>query len=356
LRAGRARTNVEHVATVWLTLLGLVTVVMQVSQPRVARGESVVMSRRTADALPTDTLPADFGFTAPAGLFDAGAKLPAFDAARFALGRALFFDPVLSFDRSVSCASCHQPDHGFADPRPISLGILGRSAARHTPSLFNRGMGRAFSWAGQAASLHEQVLLPIPNPREMGLALDEIAPRLRADPRHGPAFEAAFGRPATIADTGAALTAFVERIWAGASPIDRFQAGDFDALNDRERAGLWLYESKAGCWRCHAGRNYTDEDFHATGVGAQGGVPQQGRESVTGAESDRGRFKTPTLRGVARTAPYMHDGSLATLEEVVAYSRRGGNAIPQRDERLVALDLSDDEAASLAAFLRALSR
>ncbi len=307
-------------------------------------------------SVPADTLPADFGLAPPQGLFELDAGPRPLDGARFALGRALFFDPVLSGDRSVSCASCHQPEYGFADPRPLSPGIQGRTAARHTPSLLNRGLGRVFSWTGQAASLHEQVLLPIPNPREMGLPLDEIAPRLRADPRHGPAFEAAFGRPATITDTGAALSAFVERIWIGASPVDRFQAGEFDALDDRERAGLWLYESKAGCWRCHAGRNYTDEEFHATGVGASERVAEPGRADVTSDESDRGRFKTPTLRGVSRTAPYMHDGSLATIEDVIAFYRRGGNDIPQRDAQLVPLDVTEDEAQALAAFLRALSR
>lgn len=306
--------------------------------------------------LPADTLPSDFGLVPPAGLLAPDAVPPAPDARRLALGRALFFDPSLSGDRTISCASCHQPDHGFADPAPLSLGVRGQRARRHTPSLLNRGLGSIFSWTGRARTLEEQVLLPIHDPVEMGLDLEEIAPRLRTDPRHGPAFEAAFGRPATVADAGEALASFVERIWIGASAVDRFQSGEFDALDERERAGLWLYESKGGCWRCHSGRNYTDEAFHATGVGARDGAALPGRLEITGAESDRGRFKTPTLRGLASTAPYMHDGSLATLEDVVEFYRRGGNATPERDAALRPLDLSASEAANLVAFLRALSR
>ncbi len=309
-----------------------------------------------APVLPRDTLPADFGLQPPPNLYVEGATPPVFDAPAFALGRALFFDPVLSGDRTVSCASCHQPDHGFADPRPLSIGVRGQTTLLHSPSLLNRGLGAHFSWTGGIARLHDQVLLPIQNSREMDLGFESLAPRLRADPRYGPEFEAVFGRPATIADTGRALTAFVERIWIGASAVDRFQSGEVAALDDRERAGLWIYESKAGCWRCHAGRNYTDEDFHATGIGAVDGIALAGRASVTGDAADRGRFKTPSLRGLAFTAPYMHDGSIETLEDVVAYYRRGGNATAEKDAHVTTLELTDAEARDLVAFLRALSR
>ncbi len=306
--------------------------------------------------LPRDELPSTFGLAAPKGLHPADHTPTTPDPARLALGRALFFDPVLSGDRTVSCASCHQPAHGFADPVPFSLGVRGQRTRVHTPSLFNRDLGEFFSWTGQSVTLHEQVLLPIHSRIEMDLGFEEIAPRLRADPRFGPAFESAFGRPATIADTGAALETFVSRIWIGASAVDRFQAGEFDALDERERAGLWLYESKAGCWRCHSGRNYTDEDFHTTGIGAVDGMAERGRFAITDDSTDRGRFKTPTLRGLLLTAPFMHDGSLASIEDVLAFYRRGGNATPERDEDLRPLELDEAEAANLAAFLRALSR
>jgi cytochrome c peroxidase len=142
----------------------------------------------------------------------------------------------------------------------------------------------------------------------------------------------------------------------GDSAIDRFRAGDYAELASEERVGLWVFESKGRCWRCHSGANFSDESFHNTGVGAEGGVPLDGRFAVTADEADRGRFKTPTLRGVAATAPYMHDGSLATLAEVVEFYRRGGNANEHLDPLLQPLDLSDREAAALVAFLGALSR
>jgi len=137
--------------------------------------------------------------------------------------------------------------------------------------------------------------------------------------------------------------------------VDRFRAGDFAALDDAERAGLWFYESRGGCWRCHSGANFSDEDFHNTGVGAVDGRAEEGRLAVTGRPEDRGAFKTPTLRGVALTAPYMHDGSLATLEEVLEFYRQGGRPNPDLDPRLQPVEMSDEDVAHLLAFLRALS-
>lgn len=322
-------------------------------------------------SLPRDTLPSDFGSVIPRGLVPKDYVDAAPRADVLALGRALFFDPILSVDRSVSCAACHDPEHGFADPRPISPGVKGHHAVRHTPSLFNRGFGAQFSWTGRATSLEAQVLLPIENELEMGFSVAGAIDRLRADPGYAARFAAAFGRTAEASagdtrsvDEGhpsastlrAALAAFVGRIHHGDSAVDRFQAGDFEALDDRERAGLWVYESKGQCWRCHSGPNFSDDDFHATGVGAHDGIPLAGRFEVSADEHDRGRFKTPTLRGLALTAPFMHDGSLATIEDVIAFYRRGGNPSANLDERLTPLELDDDEAARLAAFLRALSR
>jgi cytochrome c peroxidase len=307
--------------------------------------------------LPKDDLSADFGATLPAGVVAKGFVDAPPKPEALKLGRALFFDPILSIDRTVACASCHDPAHGFADPAPISLGINGQRAVRHTPSLFNRGFGKTFSWTGNAPSLEAQVLLPIANPREMGLSLSDMVERLGKDDRYAKEFKAAYSDGVTMANVADALTAFVSRIHHGGSAVDRFQeSADFNALDDKERTGLWLYESKAGCWRCHSGPNFSDESFHDTGVGAKAGVPEDGRFAVTEDASDKGRFKTPTLRGLALTAPYMHDGSVATIEDVVAYYRKGANKNANLDERIQPLALSDEEAAALAAFLRALSR
>jgi cytochrome c peroxidase len=272
-----------------------------------------------------------------------------------ALGARLFFDPRLSADRSVACASCHRPELGFADELPFSRGVQGRSTERNAPSLENRAYGQSFMWDGRAATLEEQVLLPIENPREMDLPLDEAIARLAAAADYRAAFERALGGAPSRESLARALAAYVRRLVRGDSPVDRFRAGEFAALDDEARAGLWFYESRGGCWRCHGGANFSDEDFHDTGVGVRDGVAEPGRMAVTGREEDRGRFKTPSLRGVARTAPYMHDGSLATLEEVVAFYRRGGNPNPGLDPALAPLEMSDADARNLVAFLRALS-
>lgn len=305
---------------------------------------------------PVDTLPADFGASVASAILPKGRVDAPPPPAVLALGRRLFFDPILSSDRSVSCASCHDPAHGFADDRPLSPGVNGAVTVRNTPSLLNRGFGRRFSWLGQVETLEAQVLSPIANEREMGLSLLDAVDRLRADAEYERLFRATFDAPPDLEKLTTALSTFVARVTSPESAVDRFQAGDFTALDDLERAGLWLYESKARCWRCHTGPNYTDEDFHATGIGAADGRLAAGRFGHTEDERDTGRFKTPTLRGLAFTAPYMHDGSLATLEEVVAHYDRGAAGVPGLDERIEPLALSAEERTALLAFLRALSR
>jgi cytochrome c peroxidase len=277
-------------------------------------------------------------------------------AASYVLGRRLFFDTRLSIDHSVSCASCHQPAHGFADPAPLSQGALGRRTLRHAPALLNRGFGTSFFWDGRVATLEEQVLRPIEEPTEMALPLEQALERMRQDAALRAAFEAAYPEGLTRASLAKALATFVRRQWLGDSPIDRFQRGDYAQLSELERIGLWTFEGRGRCWQCHSGGNYTDEAFHNTGVGVREGQPEPGRLAATGRAADRGAFKTPSLRGVALSAPYMHDGSLATLEDVVAFYRRGGNANPDLDSKLAPLDLTEREAQGLAHFLQALSR
>jgi cytochrome c peroxidase len=280
----------------------------------------------------------------------------AFDPARWELGRRLFFETELSADRSVSCASCHAPERHFADGEALSVGVAGRRTLRNAPSLVNRGFGESFMWDGRVPTLEEQVLMPVVNELEMDLPLEEMVARLEVHPEYPALFAAAFDDGVTEANAARALAQYVRRLVLGDSAVDRFRAGEYDQLSSEERVGLWVFESKGRCWRCHAGANFTDERFHNTGVGVVEGRPEQGRAAVTGRATDRGAFKTPTLRGVARTAPYMHDGSLATLADVVAFYRRGGGANPELDPLVVPLELSDREAAGLVAFLQALSR
>ncbi len=275
---------------------------------------------------------------------------------RYELGRKLFFSTELSIDRSISCASCHVPERGFASNEAFSAGARGARTSRNVPSLWNRGFGRHFMWDGRVGSLEAQVLLPISNPDEMALDLEQALERLRADKAWKASFERAFDGPIEADTLAKALATFVRRQWLGDSPVDRFHGGDFSALTELERTGMWAFEGRGKCWKCHAGGNFSDEDFHNTGIAVRDGLAEEGRMAVTRNEEDRGKFKTPGLRGVAHSAPYMHDGSLATLEDVVAFYRRGGNPNPHLATELLPLEISDLEAEGLVHFLRALSR
>jgi cytochrome c peroxidase len=274
---------------------------------------------------------------------------------RVRLGRRLFFDPILSADNTVACASCHHPAHGFAGSEARPRGIRGQRTIRRAPSLLNRAYGTSFFWDGREPTLEGQALRPIEDPAEMGSTLTAVLDRLRADSAYNAQFEAAFADGVTPANLGRALASFERVLLRGDSAVDRFRRqGNTQALTRRERQGLWLYESKGRCWRCHSGANFTDEAYHNTGV-SWGKVPADfGRFAVTKKEADRGRFKTPTLRGVALTGPFMHDGSLKSLEDVVEFYNRGGGANPNLDPVLGPLDLSKDERRDLVAFLKAL--
>jgi cytochrome c peroxidase len=306
--------------------------------------------------LPRDTLPAQLALgEVPLGL---GPRPEPKDnpltEARVALGRRLFFDPILSADNTVACASCHQPEHGFASAEANPRGVRGQRGARRAPTLFNRAYGTAFFWDGRAASLEEQALRPIEDPAEMGSSVADALRRLRASPDYPARFEAAFGDGVSAANLAKALAAFERVLLRGGSPVDRFRQGEHAALTPQQRHGLWLYESKGRCWRCHSGPNFTDEGFHNTGVGWGKEPPDLGRQAVTRSAADRGKFKTPRLRGAALTAPYMHDGSLRTLREVVEFYNKGGGANPSLDPAMAPLGLSEADVEALVAFLEAL--
>jgi cytochrome c peroxidase len=306
--------------------------------------------------VPADTLPQTLPHDAvPLGL---GPRPAAPDnpltAARVALGRRLFFDPILSADNTVACASCHQPDRGFSGGEARPRGVGGRTGTRRAPTLFNRAYGTAFFWDGRAATLEEQALKPIENPTEMASSVPDAVGRLRADATYKGLFAAAFDDGVTATNLARAVAGFERVLLRGDSPADRFrQRGERGAMTAAELHGLWLYESKGQCWRCHAGPNFTDEGFHNTGVG-WGNSEDTGRHAVTKKEADRGRYKTPTLRGVRLTAPYMHDGSMKSLEDLVEFYNRGGGANPNLDPAVRPLNLSKEELADLIAFLKSL--
>lgn len=273
-----------------------------------------------------------------------------------ALGRRLFFDARLSRDSSVTCSTCHRPDRAFADGMRVAVGVDGRTGRRNVPALLNRGWARSFFWDGRAPSLEALVVKPIRSPAEMDLGLDAAVRRVADDDAYDRAFRAAFGRGPSAEALARALAAYVRSIRAGDSPFDRFATGRADALSAVEREGLDLFRGRARCDRCHTGPLLSDEAFHNTGVAWRDGEPRDsGRAGVTRQPQDVGAFRTPTLREVARTAPYMHDGSLATLEDVVEFYDRGGHANPYLDPLIRPLDLTAAEKHALVAFLRALT-
>ncbi len=266
----------------------------------------------------------------------------ALTADKVRLGRSLFHDTRLSADGSLACAGCHVPEHAFAQPQPVAVGVDGREGTRNAPALLNKAWGHSFFWDGRTATLEEQVLRPIEDPNEMGSSVDEAARRVGLSPD----------------DLSAALASYVRTIRAGDSAFDRHVNGDESALSEEAKLGLRVFRGRARCTQCHAGPLLTDELFHNTGVAwvaDERRFQDDGRFIVTGREKDRGAFKTPTLREVARTAPYMHDGSLATLEAVVDFYEGGGRPNPNLDAGVRPIGLTPEEKRAIVSFLRSLS-
>ena len=268
------------------------------------------------------------------------------------LGKRLFFDSRISVDSTRSCASCHQPAHAFSDTVAQSLGVRGQTTLRNVPSLLNRAYGQTFFWDARAASLEETVTQPIRNPRELGLDLAVLVERLGEDASYVRAFRAEYSDGITEANIARSLASYVRSLRAGDSPFDRFMAGDRIAMPPEAIDGLRVFIGKGNCIACHVGVTLTDERLHNTGVSV--GL-DAGRQLVTALDADRGKFKVPSLRNVALTAPYMHDGSLATLEAVVEFYDRGGGSNPNLDAEVKPLRLTAAEKLSLIAFLRSLT-
>ncbi|MCI0423809.1 MAG: cytochrome-c peroxidase [Acidobacteria bacterium] len=275
---------------------------------------------------------------------------------KVALGRRLFFDRRLSRDHSLACADCHSPDHAFTDGKVFSVGVFGRKGSRNVPTLINRGYGIAFFWDGRSSTLEDQVLRPIQDTSEMDLSLDDLVVRLKQDREYRLQFASVFGKEINSQDVARALASFVRSILSGDSAYDRYVNGVEAALSAEAQEGLKIFRGKGRCTACHIGPNLTDEAFHNTGIAWKGGrLADLGRFAVTERDSDLGAFKTPTLREVSRTAPYMHDGSLPTLEDVVEHYNRGGNRNPHLDPDIQPLNLTMKEKNALISFLKSLT-
>ncbi len=301
-----------------------------------------------------------FSMELPLGLQAGAAYVPDNNpptAEKIALGRLLYFDPRLSKDKTISCASCHNPFHGFADPARTSKGVGGKLGGRNSPTVINRLFSKEQFWDGRAGDLEEQAHGPLVNPVEMAMpAHAEVVKRVRAVKGYAPLFEKAFGnKEITMPRIAQAIASYERTVVSGNSPYDRYTAGDKDALSASAVRGMELFNGKANCKTCHAGFNFSDESYHNLGVGMDKPKPDLGRYVISKADSERGAFKTPTLRNVTQTAPYMHDGSEATLTEVVEFYNRGGVKNPWLSKEIKPLNLTPTEVADLVAFLEALT-
>jgi cytochrome c peroxidase len=274
--------------------------------------------------------------------------------ARTALGRALFFDPRLSRSGSMSCATCHNPALSWSDALPTAVGDHMTPLGRRTPTVLNLAWAAALFWDGRAESLEEQALGPIQATEEMNLPLDQLTTRLRAIPGYAPAFAAAYPGEAIAPPTVARALATYQRTLVSASaPFDRWVAGEPRALTPEAKAGFDLFTGKAGCANCHSGWRFTDDSFHDIGVGGADSGRAHVLPDVPAIEF---AFKTPTLRNVAVRAPYMHDGSERTLDDVIDLYDRGGRVRrASLSDEVRPLHLSAAERRALLSFLESLT-
>jgi len=311
--------------------------------------------------------------------------------AKIELGRQLYFDPRLSADGTISCASCHDPDHGYAAPTQFGVGIKGQTGDRNSPVAYNRILSTAQFWDGRASSLEEQAKGPIANPIEMGNTHEACVECLKGIEGYRIQFETIFGKEGvTIDNVAKAIASFERAIVTGPAPYDYyeplriFELGFKEDLEDLEtfkneqpeqyaryqqliakhkkhpmsasaKRGRDLFFGKAKCTACHAGANFADEQYHNLGVGMAAEKPDLGRYNVTKMDKDRGAFKTPTLRNVALTPPYMHDGSQKTLLETVKWYNQGGHPNPHLSDKVTKLNLTDQEMQDVVEFMKALT-
>ncbi len=307
--------------------------------------------------------------------------------AKIELGRQLYYDTRLSADNTISCASCHDPDEGFAKHTQFGVGIKGQTGGRNSPVCYNRIVSSLQFWDGRAASLEEQAVGPIANPIEMGNTHEKAVETIASIPGYAVQFRVIFGdEGVTIDNIGRAIATFERTIVTGPAPFDYYEAvrpflvmkpDDLASLKDDDAELYAKYEAakaaanehpmsasairgrdlffaeRGGCTACHVGANLADEKFHNIGVGMAAEKPDLGRFTISDDEKDKGAFKTPTIRNVALSAPYMHDGSQKTLEEVVEHYNKGGTPNPQLSTKIKKLDLKPEEKTDLVEFMKA---
>lgn len=323
----------------------------------------------------------------PLGIDDYHLKIPEdnpMTLAKVELGRQLYFDPRLSQDGTVSCATCHHPEKGWTDQAPVSTGIRGQKGGRSAPTVFNRALTEHQFWDGRAASLEEQALGPVGNPIEMGFSVEKAVERLKKIPGYVEQFQSVFKKEPNGPDMAKAIAAFERTVLVGGAPNDYFEKAEpyldeetleplppdedeepedtqrresimaawkANRMSPAAQRGREIYFNKGQCSLCHFGPNLADEQYHNIGVGMDKKDFDKGREDFTKKEEDRGAFKTPMLRNLKSTAPYMHDGSQKTLLEVVQFYNQGGHKNPWLSSKIKPLGLTEEEMKDLVVFL-----
>lgn len=278
------------------------------------------------------------------------------NAARIDLGRHLFFDPRLSGSGMISCATCHNPALGWSDGQGTAVGFRSKQLKRATPTIINAAYQTLQMWDGRKNSLEDQALGPILSEDEMNLPAELLEARLRSIPGYHTLFEAAYpGEGITSNNVAKALASFERTVVSNDAPFDKWQRGDAKAMSAAAQRGFALFNGKAKCALCHQGFNFTDNGFHNIGVPAITQNSDEGRFAHRKVKVLKGAFKTPTLRDVALTAPYMHNGAYQTLEEVVDHYDRGGASTDNLDANMVPLQLTEQEKRDVVEFMLTLT-
>jgi cytochrome c peroxidase len=274
------------------------------------------------------------------------------------LGSALFFDPRLSGNNEISCSTCHLSDKNWIDQKPRAIGFNGKELRRNSPTLLNSGFNTSQFWDGRAASLEEQSLMPIQDPSEMNQSLPDLIHELSAIPEYVSMFDAAFGDSEITAERiSKAIATFERTLITKETNYDLYWKGDKSAMSASALRGMNLFFGKAKCSICHNGPRFTDDQFHNIGVSnTQSTGKDAGRNKVTGEQFHMRAFKTPTLLYVSRTAPYMHDGSMSTLEEVIEFYDLGGNDDLLKSPFISPIGLTAKEKQDLVDFMKALDK
>jgi len=272
---------------------------------------------------------------------------------KVALGKKLYFDTRLSAANLLSCATCHSPAYGWGDGQPKGVGHGMKQLGRRSPTIVNAAFGQIFMWDGRASSLEEQVLGPIVTEVEMNLPIDQLIAKLKSISEYPPLFQAAFPKQGLAPETIAKAIATYERtVVSGRAPFDVWIEGDEKAISEEAKRGFMLFNTKAACANCHSGWNLTDDSFHD--IGLSDADPGRGK-FLPGVVKMAHAFKTPGLREITRRGPYMHDGSVTTLEAVMDHYNDGGINRPSRSDQMKALGLSKQEQDDLVALMKTLT-